>query len=49
MVFFANTRFRLPLEPLLLIGLALGFLALVDLCVWGYGKTLKNLSMGLDR
>ncbi|MFB3788309.1 MAG: hypothetical protein ACE15F_18270 [bacterium] len=42
MVFFANTRFRLPLEPLFLIGISLTLLTLVHLLIWGYGTKVKR-------
>ncbi len=39
-IYFARTRFRLPLDPLLLYYAFLGAASLVDGAVWGYGKWL---------
>lgn len=44
MIFFANSRFRLPLEPLFLIGIALSAVALIHLVIWGYGTKMKDSS-----
>ncbi len=41
-VYFARTRFRMPIEPFLLIYAWGGVLSLVDLLVWGYGKGKGN-------
>ncbi|MBN2326232.1 MAG: hypothetical protein JXR73_03690 [Candidatus Omnitrophica bacterium] len=38
LIFFARTRFRMPLEPLLTIYMGLGILSLVDLMICGYLK-----------
>ncbi|MEW6238447.1 MAG: hypothetical protein AB1656_23935 [Candidatus Omnitrophota bacterium] len=42
LIFFARTRFRLPLEPFLLIYVWLGIASLADTAVWGYGKMMKR-------
>ncbi|MGC9328123.1 MAG: ArnT family glycosyltransferase [Candidatus Hinthialibacter sp.] len=42
LIFFARTRFRMPLEPLLTIYMGLGILSLVDLMIWGYRKIIQS-------
>lgn len=39
-IYFARTRFRLPLDPILLYYALLGVASLVDGAIWGYGKWL---------
>lgn len=38
LIFFARTRFRMPLEPLLSIYMGIIILSLVEFAVWGYGN-----------
>ncbi|MBI1386932.1 MAG: hypothetical protein GC154_00605 [bacterium] len=40
LVYFARTRFRMPLDPLLLIYAVTGAASLVDGVIWGYGNWL---------
>ncbi len=44
LVFFARTRFRLPIEPFLVIYLWLGFTSLVDTGIWGYRKLRDKIN-----
>jgi hypothetical protein len=41
-IFFARTRFRIPIEPFLLIYSCVGFLSLVEIAIWGYRTLLKK-------
>lgn len=41
LIFFAQSRFRMPLEPLLAIYMGLAFLSLADLSLWVYGMVKK--------
>jgi len=42
LIFFARTRFRIPLEPFLILYTVIGAVSLVETAVWGYGKFLRN-------
>ncbi len=42
LIFFARTRFRLPLEPILTIYMGVGVMALVEQFLWGYRNLLKK-------
>ncbi len=42
LVFFARTRFRVPIEPLLMIYVWLGLVSLVDRIIWGYRSIRKG-------
>ena len=42
LIFFARTRFRLPLEPILTIYMGVGVMVLVEQFLWGYRNILKK-------